>query len=56
MFLCDEGFAYTNACAPFVYLAAIQVRTGCWIPGAGGKDAYGCWEPNLHPLQEQQVL
>lgn len=49
-----------NVCAPFVYLVAIQVRRGCWIPGAGGIDnyepSYGCRETNWHPLQVQQVL
>lgn len=44
-----------------VHLVPGEIRRQCWTPGARVTDGcepppYGCWEPNLGPLQEQQML
>lgn len=44
----------------YAWCPLTRLEEGVGYPGTGitedGQPPYGCWEPNLGPLQEQQVL
>lgn len=48
-----------SAYTPYAF-RSLEVRNGIRPPGtgiAGGwKASYRCWDPNLHPLQKQNVI
>ena len=58
-FYMDECFVGVYVCVPQVYLVPMEVRRGWQIPwdwNEGWEPLCGCWESNLCPLHEQQVL